>query len=131
MPTIFKTSGRTLIVENIVYAQTYPDVTLLYPALYHCVRVSGEEAGKVKAQLIACGFVGTDEVLVNPNRIVAAQENGSVLSLHLDGWEKVLIVPAQFMAVLEKAARLPDPVPALETAPGEERTRRKKATAGT
>lgn len=105
MPTIFKTPKRTFVVENIVFAQLFPhqgDIVVLYPANTIAVQVQGEEAKKAVELMMAAGFVGDNNRLINLDRLTFAVDDGTNASLHLEGHEKVVIVSKAFMNCLEE-----------------------------
>ncbi len=109
MATIFKAQRRTIILENVTHIQAYPDATLLFPANFYTLRLAGEEAEKAVELAKTAGFVGNDELLINPLRLVVAEEDQATARLMMDGYAKQIIVPAKFLAYLEPE---PAPVPA-------------------
>lgn len=100
MATVFNTSGRTIIIENVTHAQISPDVVLVYPANYHVLRIMGEEMKAVTRLLKSAGFVGDANILINPNRVCFAEEGGAIARLILDGYNKALLVSTEILACL-------------------------------
>ncbi len=110
MATVFKASKRTIILENVTHIQVFPDATLLFPAGFYTIRLTGEEAEKAVELAKAAGFVGNGDLLVNPRRLVVAEEEAATARLMLDGFQKSVIVPVAFLAHLE-----PSPSPIAST----------------
>jgi len=107
MATVLKTQSRTIILENVTHIQVHPDATLLFPAGFYTIRLVGEDAVKAVELAKVAGFVGDDDLFVNPARLVVAEAEAATARLMLDGQAKQLIVPVQFLAHLE-----PTPAPA-------------------
>lgn len=121
MATVFNTSGRTIIIENVTHAQISPDVILLYPANYHVLRIMGEEMKTVTRLLKDAGFLGDASILINPNRVCFAEEGGAIARLILDGYSKALLVSTAVLTCLNpqpavqemvSSAGNPEPAPA-------------------
>lgn len=102
MTTMLKASGKTLNLENVTHAQVNSGAVVLFPANYFQVRAAGEEAAKAVEMMKANGFVGDGNTLVNPNRVVLAEEAGQIARLLLDGAAKMVIVPVGFLENLRQ-----------------------------
>jgi hypothetical protein len=101
---------------------------ILHPAGYYTLRFVGEEAGKAVELAKLAGFVGNDDLLINPLRLVVAEEENATARLMLDGSPKQVIVPLQFLAHLEPT---PAPAPAVSvgsTDPRAGKSTKKKST---
>lgn len=104
MATVLKAQKRTIILENVTHIQVLPDGTLLFPAGFYTIRLVGEDAEKAVELAKLAGFVGNSDLLVNPKRLVVAEEENATARLMLDGQVKQLIVPVQFLAHLEQTS---------------------------
>ena len=106
MATILKAQKRTIILENVTHIQVHPDATLLFPAGFYTIRLTGEDVAKAIELAKLAGFVGDSDLLVNSRRVVVAEEEAATARLMLDGFPKQVVVPVQFLAYLE-----PPPAP--------------------
>ena len=113
MATVLKAQKRTIILENVTHIQVLPDATLLSPAGFYTIRLVGEDAENAVDLAKLAGFVGDSDLLVNPKRLVVAEEENATARLMLDGQGKQLVVPVEFLAHLEPT---PAPVTPVSTA---------------
>lgn len=111
MPTVLKAQKRLIVMENVTHLAMQGEAVLVFPADFYVLRLTGEDAARALELAKAVGFVGNADYLVNPARLVVAEEEGAIAKLLLDGFNKALMVPVEFLAVL-----LPAPVEIVSSA---------------
>lgn len=101
---LVKVTGRIFNVERVVSALVYPAQVMVFAEDYHPVTLTGEDAQRMAEALRDAGFIGED-ILVNPNRISAAEDAGATMRVFMAGSDRVVSLPRELLAF-----------PALETA---------------
>jgi hypothetical protein len=124
-----KTTGRTFNTDHITHAMIVREELTVFPVDYHQVTLTGDDKNKMVAALRSAGFVGT-EVLINPNRISVIEDHAENVRVYLEGADRVLYMPANFLKIEFPAPETPViniPAPA-EEAPKPRPPFKKKAS---